>query len=1112
MTKILITGDLHFRSKKLKDIQTAWADAVALARKEKIDLIVQAGDCFDAANVYGREASTGTIYNAFLEPFVDNPIRLFLIPGNHDIGSPRDKDALAPIDRYEWLTVVRKPTIVEMEKGLSICAVPWLNRLSLVSRFLAEGLDLKAASARVDTGLRALMGKLGETVRKHKANGNAVMFVGHLEVTGASIGSKMQAGGTFEFSPTEIAGVGADVYALGHIHQRQSIPGLPRPNDGYLGTVCQLNFGEEKYKSGIRMVEIAGGEVKSDEWVENEESPRYYTVADLKEASYRPGVDYVKVRGTERPAVLPEGVMFEKVPVAQTKARDEVPLGADSDLKELLAAWQKNSGNTVPMEKLLARTVDLQNACTGKFADAIGLLDQVHEINLKDITCHKDTKISLPKGICALAGPNGSGKTTAVEAFMLALYGASPSRPSISSLLPSGSKDSSVEVVFSSGGKRYSAKREFTRENKKIGHKAVIYDPASGDPIATGAEGCLKFAKGLVGDPKLVLAGVFSSQGDGANLVKQDPADRKQLFAKMLGTEKFIQWAEAARKQISAESAIVEVKKGRQDQLAAELSWEAAEVEACRKKKEELGKKKTELSERQADVKRMGERIAALDVLRQEAARKQKELEQWNAKVEQIKTNGRALKQKKTALASIDGKALEKKIAEAKAWQAEAIRLGGEALEATKRHFQAKEAVSDLEEAKREESQGLATKVTDAQAEAQQIKRNLDEAKRRAALLGNFPDVAACKKCPLAQDGIGSRDSIPELEKKLKKAEGDAKDANGKLQRFTAEAVELVNQKRAAIPPNSDDLVQQKNSLMAKAAMLPSLEEQLKKFEQSKAEGEKLDALLDVERKNLKDAQEQADRVAAEIKAASPFDAAEYQKAMADKKTFEQAVDEVTDEIAALNRSIGEHEAKIKHFGELHTEVTDLIAELNKMDDSLTVLNALALAYNRDGIPQIIVDGAIPHLQDIMYRMLSEIEGRWSIRVATQKETQKGTVQETINILVDDGQEERDISTYSGGEMNLLSTVVRVAFSVLQAERSGRGVKVLVLDEAMYFADSEYAEAFMRMLQNLTKCFTQIIVVSHSDSVLASIRNKIFFAKPIGGRTTIQSDFEGPTA
>jgi len=80
-----------------------------------------------------------------------------------------------------------------------------------------------------------------------------------------------------------------------------------------------------------------------------------------------------------------------------------------------------------------------------------------------------------------------------------------------------------------------------------------------------------------------------------------------------------------------------------------------------------------------------------------------------------------------------------------------------------------------------------------------------------------------------------------------------------------------------------------------------------------------------------------------------------------------------------------------------------------------------------------------------------------------------------------------------------------------QAERSGRGVKVLVLDEAMYFADSEYAEAFMRMLQNLTKCFTQIIVVSHSDLVLASIRNKIFFAKPIGGRTTIQCDFEGPT-
>ena len=1109
---LMLIGDLHFRSKKLKDIQTAWAEAVGLARKNKVDLIVQAGDCFDAANVYGREASTGTIYNAFLEPFVKDPIRLFLIPGNHDIGSPRDKDALAPIDRYEWLNVVRKPTIVEMEKGLSICAVPWLNRLSLVSRFLAEGLDLKAASARVDAGLRALMGKLGETVKKHKANGNVVLFVGHLEVTGASIGTKMQSGGTFEFSPSEIAGVGADAYALGHIHQRQAIPGLPNPNDGYLGTLCQLNFGEEKYKSGIRMIEVADGEVRSDTWVENSTSPRYYTVGDLKEAPYRAGIDYVKVRGTDRPESLPEGVMFEKIPVVQTKQRDEVLLGADSDIKELLAAWQKHSGNAIPMDRLLVRTVDLQNACTGKFADAIGLLDHVHEINLKDVTCHKDTKISLPKGICALAGPNGSGKTTAVEAIMLALYGSSPSRPSISSLLPSGSKDSSVEVVFSSGGKRYAAKREFTRENKKVGHKAVIYDPASGDPIATGAEGCLKFIKGLVGDPKLVLAGVFSSQGDGANLVKQDPADRKQLFAKCLGTEKFIQWAEAARKQISGEQAIVDVKKVRQSQLATELSGEAAEIEARKKIKEELEKKQKELTSSQGMIKTLTLLLTTLDSKRLETAKKQKDLEAWNTKIEGIKTNGRALKQRKTALAAIDGAALEKKIAEAEGWLAESIRIGGEALDATKRHFEAKEAVSDLEECKRLESQGLVTKVNDFQVEAQAAKRCLDEAKRRSAMLGNFPDVAACKKCPLAVDGIESRDSIPELDKKLKKAEDGAREANGKLQKFTAEVVELVRQKKAAIPDNSDALIEQKNSLAAKAGVLPSLKEQLKKYEQSKAEGDKLDALLEAERASLKDAQAQADKVAKEIKDAGPFDQAEYQKATSDKKTFEGAVEEWTDEIATFNRSIGEHDSKIKHFVDVKKEIAELDGELLKMEDSLADLGALALAYGRDGIPQIIVDSAIPHLQDIMYKMLAEIEGRWSIRIATQKETQKGTVQESINILVDDGQEERDISTYSGGEMNLLSTVVRVAFSVLQAERSGRGVKVLVLDEAMYFADSEYAEAFMRMLQNLAQCFTQILVVSHSDQVLASIRNKIFFAKPIGGKTTVQFDFEGPTA
>jgi len=110
---------LHFRSQKLDDIATAWAVAVEWAYRHKVDIIVQTGDVFNHTNVYGREASTGTIFSKFLEPFLnrEHQIPLFLIPGNHDIGLPRDKDALAPIEHYPWVKVVRRPSVINLNNG-----------------------------------------------------------------------------------------------------------------------------------------------------------------------------------------------------------------------------------------------------------------------------------------------------------------------------------------------------------------------------------------------------------------------------------------------------------------------------------------------------------------------------------------------------------------------------------------------------------------------------------------------------------------------------------------------------------------------------------------------------------------------------------------------------------------------------------------------------------------------------------------------------------------------------------------------------------------------------------------------------------------------------------
>ena len=134
------------------------------------------------------------------------------------------------------------------------------------------------------------------------------------------------------------------------------------------------------------------------------------------------------------------------------------------------------------------------------------------------------------------------------------------------------------------------------------------------------------------------------------------------------------------------------------------------------------------------------------------------------------------------------------------------------------------------------------------------------------------------------------------------------------------------------------------------------------------------------------------------------------------------------------------------------------------------------------------------------------------MRVVSFKEDSKGKITERIDILVDDGEEERDLATYSGGEQNLLAYVFRIAMSILQSERSGKGLKVLVLDEPMYFADVDLAESFMRMLKKLTGHFNQILLVSHSDYMLSAMQNKIFFSLDSSKRTVIETDFAERTS
>jgi DNA repair exonuclease SbcCD ATPase subunit len=1165
--KILVVGDLHLRAKKLKDIADAWGAVAGWAHKNSVDAIIQAGDVFDHANVYGREATTGTIYGAFISPFAfePKPVPLYVVVGNHDMGSLRDKDALAPVDQYPWISVTRKPCVFEAKGNLSICAVPWVNRLHLISKLISAGMKLEDATKKVGSAIANMVGPLGDECRLHQERGRFVLFVGHVEVTGAKLANSMvQGDGSFEFSPDALRSIGADAYALAHIHVRQHILGLPNPNDGYLGCLSQLSFNEEGNSVGCRLIEIDGRSIRSDRWLENKSAPKYFTVASMDGLQYRAGTDYVKLRGNIRPDSLPEGVMFEPLPkLNPSRTRIAEKLDCDSPIETLIGTWHKIEACKAPLDAMIEEAKKLQRTCQVQ-DEAIGSLERIDRIRLKNITCHASTDIKLGRlGICGIAGPNGSGKTTAMESIILALYGSSPSRPVLPALMPKGDQvESAVELEFASGGRNYIARREFKRTAKTFAHKAYLFEKGKNEPLAgPKVEDVFAYSSRLVGDFDLVLSGVFSAQGDAANIVKLKPAARKDLFAKLLGTEKFISLSEAAKKLVAADSASVQACRSRVESLKIELAKEQDDLRELESLKAAIAKKEKENSEAVVEQKRAEDALAAIERRIGANAEASAKMEEIRGQQQRILAEGRSLKAKKIEAEKLDVAVFEASLASARrefseakeafsraeAAASEAARKKEEAaaLRATAAEIRAEKAkayssylaqknseIAAMLAQRQEQAQVLSDKASQIAAKLQSLTESLEQAERRSSLLKGFPDQPVCRACPLAMDGIKSRDSIPELQARTSKGAPILAAATNELREYREQTAIMAEQARASIcqeakhlPDKEEEaarLDESSKAMHAAAARMvqtggdekrrlqkanekvEEIEKHLGNVISAKAELGKLDALIDGAKAKFKELEETL------VKTVIPeaVDQSEHDEAKRKISTWHMCLQGITTETKSLSVELGRHQARMEQHAARKSEIARLDSEMANKGAKAEVYEALVKAFSRDGISQLIVDSTIPHLQNIMAQLMSECEGKWSIRIATQRETKAGGMQERIDILVDDGSDERDISTYSGGETNLLSAVVRIAFSILQAERSGKGLKVLVLDEAMFFADNENADAFMRMLRMLPKHFAQVFVISHSEFVLSSIQDKIFFSRRPDGASIVQTDFQ----
>jgi exonuclease SbcD len=286
------------------EFEAVLAEIVDIARHERVDALLLAGDVFDT---FAPPAEADRLLNETLLELATDGVQVAMIAGNHD-GSGRF-DAWAPLYRLGRIHVLGGVPASRQAARLAltsrdgretavITAVPWIPERSAVDfATLAQGVasSLQEYRQNLDAAFRGL----GEAMDPRQIN----VFLAHVMVDNADVAEgggerRLSVSQTFSVSPTSFP-AGAQYVALGHVHKPQPVQGLA-DRAYYSGSPLQLDFGEAGQTKSVNLVEVRAGLPAQVSTIPLQKGRRLrkdieFAWADLDTQRDQYGDDYLKV-------------------------------------------------------------------------------------------------------------------------------------------------------------------------------------------------------------------------------------------------------------------------------------------------------------------------------------------------------------------------------------------------------------------------------------------------------------------------------------------------------------------------------------------------------------------------------------------------------------------------------------------------------------------------------------------------------------------------------------------------------------------------------------------------------------------------------------------------
>lgn len=734
---------------------------------------------------------------------------------------------------------------------------------------------------------------------------------------------------------------------------------------------------------------------------------------------------------------------------------------------------------------------------------------------------HKKTDLTLKDTMTAIIGQNGAGKTFALEAVPAILFGVFPSRGgSILDHITQGLVgDCLLATEFKIGDQVFRAER---KARKKIGGGAsqecfLFSKTANGWSALAGPkqDDFNKEISRLVGDEKLFLSSVFSSQNMAGDIIDAKPTERKRLFGELLGLDKYEDLSRAALNKMNGIVFSLEEFSNRRAMLVEQLENETALTQLEGHCMAEKVIREVRIKNLEKELEQSKAKMAELDAqkinMADIAKKRQSLIDQGKEINTAMQSNIARQNQFKDAIAKIPElekaqaarqDALEKQIAQAAILQAnqeiaQNIRIiesqiGQEqliirGLEMTRDNAMAK-SVADrkakmdgLHSQKREKETTLRSLTSDT----------------RILESGDF-SFPQCKACLFTKKAFESKDQIDGCSQALAKLEADileAQAAQAMVPLECADCDKKIAEKQIII----NDLSIQAAALNGKIIILEAVSipedksQTLANARAAQSNIQEWDLIIEQQRKKIEE-------IRAEILALPPSEMAEIEKHIAElgnminPKTTE--INRCRLENTNFDSQLGGIASKREKNIKINASIQELeIKNVQNISDRKT-FEYLAKAMGRNGIQALLIDSAIPSIQAISDELLQiATDGRMRISISTQKELKGGGTSESLEIFCSDEKGVRDVQNFSGGEQKILRTILRMSLAIFQANRSDIRIKTLFIDELFDALDQSNAMALLQTLNRVSQYFERVIFISHDDSILADFDNKIELKK-----------------